>query len=33
LPTRSLATLLEAFVTHSLSDPRDNDEVQREVGL
>lgn len=33
LPTRSLATLLEAFVTHSLSDPRDRDEVQREVGL
>ena len=33
LPTRSLATLLEAFVKHSLSNPRDRDEVQREVGL
>jgi DNA-binding MarR family transcriptional regulator len=33
LPTRSLATLLEAFVAHSLSDPRDREEVQRETGL
>jgi DNA-binding MarR family transcriptional regulator len=33
LPTRSLATLLELFVTHSLSDPRDREEVQREAGL